>query len=64
MTTKSHVKAGDELSFFGDDAGAKKLATSTRSFKFVLSDIVGSIKCVATRTGTMLATPVQQKNGK
>ena len=64
MVTRSHVKAGDELSFFGDDVGAKKLATSTNSFKFVPSDIIGSTKCVATRTGSMVATPIQQKNGK
>ena len=48
--TKSTIQAGQELSFLGQ---ARKLQTSTSSFKYVPSDTIGVSKVVATRTGYM-----------
>ena len=49
------VRAGDELNFFGDQTKSTKLTTKTNSFRYVPSDTIGTSKCVATRTGILIA---------
>ena len=58
------VKAGDELSFLGN---ARRLQTSSSSFKYIPSDTIGVSKVVATRTGILEATQTEatkRKSGK
>ena len=58
------VKAGDELSFLGN---ARRLKTSSSSFKYIPSDTIGVSKVVATRTGILEATQseaTKKKSGK
>ena len=55
------VKAGDELSFLGN---AKRLQTSSSSFKYIPSDTIGVSKVVATRTGILEATQSESTKKK
>lgn len=50
------VKAGDELTFLGEQsAQSLKLTSNTNAFRYVPSDTIGATKCVATKTGILSA---------